>query len=514
MAFEPKSIGYSGSITEVALGSGDKTLTVGGETAYPFHVWEGVMPNKPVLAMEVWDMEPDDWPAACSKPFEGVLNDPGAWAKKCVEEYGADAIVVQLKSTDPNGEDAPPEKACEAVGKVLDNVDVPVIIWGSANAAKDSEVLKALAEKFSGKNLLLGPVDEDNHKAVGATALAYKQSIIASSPIDVNLAKQLNILLENLGMPMDKLIIDPTTGGLGYGMEYSYSVMERIRMAALVQEDDKLVLPMINNVGNEVWKSKEAKLEGEESASMGMGDDSMRGVLMEATAAVSYLLAGSDILILRHPDTLKLMRGFIDGMLTQRAAAGEKIAAERDKVAAIVAAKPAAKAAKPAPAAAKAAKPPPPLKPSPPRRRRPRRQNPPPRPPRPIRKRKPRPRPRRRPRQSSTPKPRQRRKRKPRPRPRRKPRPRPRRKPKPRWRRRKRLWPTRKPRRPTNWPRCAKSAPRSAPSVTPRPLRNVPRQRMKRASNMANTARPAWPDRTPPISSAPWIVSGCGATVT
>ncbi|MGD8561753.1 MAG: acetyl-CoA decarbonylase/synthase complex subunit delta [Desulfarculaceae bacterium] len=354
MAFEPTKISYTGNIMEVTLGQ-NKTVTVGGESSYPFHTFEGQMPNRPVLAMEVWDMEPDDWPQACSEPFSDVLGDPGAWAKKCVDEYGAEAIVLQLKSTDPNGLDAPPEKASEAVGKVLVAVDVPLIIWGSANANKDAEVLKKIAEDHEGKNLLLGPVDEDNHKAVGAAALGFGHSLISSSPIDINLAKQLNILLGNLGVPMEKIIIDPTTGGLGYGMEYSYSVMERIRMAALVQEDDKLVLPMINNVGNEVWKSKEAKVEGEEAK--GLGDDSTRGVLMEATAAVDYLLGGSDILILRHPETVKLIQNFIDNMLAERAPAAERVKVDRPKAAPVAGAKPAAAKPAPAPAAKPAAAP-------------------------------------------------------------------------------------------------------------------------------------------------------------
>ncbi len=354
MAFELPKISYSGKILEVTVGQGDKAFTVGGETCYPFHTWEGEMPHRPVVAMEVWDMEPEDWPAACSKPFEGVLGDPGAWAKKCVDEYGAEAIVLQLKSTDPNGQDAPPEAASEAVGKVLDAVSVPVIVWGSANANKDAEVLKKIAEDHEGKNLLLGPVDEDNHKQVGAAALGFQQSIIASSPIDVNLAKQLNILLGNLGVPMEKIIIDPTTGGLGYGMEYGYSVMERIRMAALVQEDDKLVLPFINNVGNEVWKSKEAKLSNEEAPEL--GDSDWRGVLMEATEAVALLLAGSDLLILRHPDTVKLVKGFLDQMLAEPAKRVEKVSGEHGKVEPIAAApKPAAAPPKPAPAPPKPA---------------------------------------------------------------------------------------------------------------------------------------------------------------
>jgi acetyl-CoA decarbonylase/synthase complex subunit delta len=140
--------------------------------------------------------------------------------------------------------------------------------------------------------------------------MGYGHSLISSSPIDVNLAKQVNILLENLGMPLDRVIIDPTTGGLGYGLEYSYSVMERLSMAALTQDDDKLQLPMINNLGNEVWKCKEVKQTIEEVPAL--GDPEKRGVLMEAVGAVSYLLAGSNILIIRHPETVKLVRTFID----------------------------------------------------------------------------------------------------------------------------------------------------------------------------------------------------------
>ncbi|CAO0824427.1 acetyl-CoA decarbonylase/synthase, CODH/ACS complex subunit delta [Desulfarculales bacterium] len=336
MAFAMTKVSYSGKIMEVILGQGDKALTVGGESAYPFHTFEGVMPRKPVLAMEVWDMTPTDWPVACSAPVADVMSDPGAWAKKCVEEYGAEAIVLQLKSTDPNGLDAPPEKASEAVGKVLAAVKVPLIVWGSANPGKDAESFKKIAEDYQGKSLLLGPVSEDNHKAVGAAALAYKHSLIASSPIDVNLAKQLNILLSNLGVPLTNIVIDPTTGGLGYGMEYSYSVMERIRMAALVQDDDKLMLPLINNVGNEVWKCKEAKLSNEEAPEL--GDAMKRGVLMETTAAISFLMAGSDILILRHPQTLQRVKNFMAKMAAPRAAAAAKVKVDRPTAAPVTAA--------------------------------------------------------------------------------------------------------------------------------------------------------------------------------
>ncbi len=167
-----------------------------------------------------------------------------------------------------------------------------------------------MSEACEGKNLVLGPVEDDNHKGIGASAMGFGHTVIASSPIDVNLAKQVNILLENLGVPTDRILIDPTTGGLGYGLEYSYSVMERIKMAALLQGDDKLQYPIINNLGNEIWRCKEANQSAEEAPEL--GDPERRGILMEAVGAVSYLMSGSDILIMRHPESIRMVKSFID----------------------------------------------------------------------------------------------------------------------------------------------------------------------------------------------------------
>jgi acetyl-CoA decarbonylase/synthase complex subunit delta len=310
LAFEFFKESYSGNIKEITLGKGDNAVTVGGEACYPFYQFEGAMPNKPKIAMEIWDMEPEEWPEAALSHFKDVVSDPAAWAKKCVEEYGAEMIVLQLKSTDPNGENASAEDAVASVKKVLGAVDVPLIIWGTASVEKDEEVLKKIAEECQGENLILGPVEDKNHKGIGAAAMGFGHSIISSSPIDVNLAKQCNILLENLGMPMDRMIIDPTTGGLGYGLEYSYSVMERIRMAALAQGDDKLQLPLINNLGNEVWKCKEAKQPAAEAPLL--GDPEKRPILMEAVGAVAYLMSGSNVLIMRHPESIRLVKAYID----------------------------------------------------------------------------------------------------------------------------------------------------------------------------------------------------------
>lgn len=314
MAFDIPKQPYSGKIGETTIGTGNGAVKLGGEDSYPFHLFEGEMPNPPKIAMEVWDYDPsEEWPAAAVEPFKDVISSPDAWAKKCVDEYGADIIVLQLKSTDPNAMDRGADEASEVARKVSDAIDVPLVLWGTANNQKDEEVLKAISEKCEGKNLALGPVEEANHKGVGASALGYGHLIVASSPIDVNLAKQLNILLGNLGVQGEKLIVDPTTGGLGYGMEYSYSVMERISMAALTQEDEKLQVPMISNIGNEVWKCKEAGLGIKEAPTL--GDPEKRPILMEAVAAVCYLMGGSDVVILRHPETVRLTRAFIDLMI-------------------------------------------------------------------------------------------------------------------------------------------------------------------------------------------------------
>jgi acetyl-CoA decarbonylase/synthase complex subunit delta len=310
LAFEiPKQI-YSGSIKTVTIGKGEKAMTLGGETSYPLYVFEGVMPNKPRIAMEVWDRDPgEEWAAPAYAAIKDVAKDPVAWAQKCIKDFGAEAIALILNSTDPNGDNASPESAAATAKKVAAAIDVPLIVFGTSSMEKDAEVLPAVAEACADKSIVIGPVQDKNYKKIGAAALAYNHTIIANSPIDVNLAKQLNILLGQLGVPDSRILVDPTTGGLGYGMEYCYSVMERDRMAALTQEDEKLQLPIVNYVGQEVWKVKECKQTNEEAPQL--GDQTKRGILMEAVTAVSLLLAGSDLLIMRHPESVKLVKSMI-----------------------------------------------------------------------------------------------------------------------------------------------------------------------------------------------------------
>jgi len=309
MAFEVPKTAYSGKIRETKLGRGDKAITVGGETAYPFYLFEGEMPNLPRIAMEVYDAPPEEWPAAALEPFAGVTDDPVTWAKKCIDDYGAEMICLQLISTDPNGLDRGADEAAEVVKKVAEAINVPLIVWGTANHEKDTEVLRKVAEVCQGKNLIMGPVEEGDHKRIGASAIGYQHTVISSTPIDINLAKQLNILLGNLGIPDDLLVMDPTVSGIGYGIEYCYSVMERIRMAALTQQDEKLQFPLICNIGKEAWKTKEAKISEKEDPKL--GDAKKRGILLEAMSAMCLLLAGGDVLIMRHPEAIKLVREMV-----------------------------------------------------------------------------------------------------------------------------------------------------------------------------------------------------------
>ncbi len=315
MTFEIPKLDYSGSIKEVTLGGGDKAVSVGGETAYPFHLFEGEMPHRPRIAMEVYDVQPEDWAEAALEPFAGVTDDPVAWARKCVDDYGAEMVCLQLVSTDPNGLDRGADEAAEVVKKVADAIDVPLIVWGTANHEKDTEVLRRVSEVCQGKNLIIGPVEEGDYKKIGAAAIGYGHTVIASSPIDINLAKQLNILLGNLGVPDEKIIMDTTVSSIGYGLEYSYSVMERVRMAALTQQDERLQFPIICNIGRETWKSKEAKIPTADDPKL--GDARKRGILMEAMSAMVLLTAGGNVMIMRHPEAIKLVRQMIDQLAAE-----------------------------------------------------------------------------------------------------------------------------------------------------------------------------------------------------
>jgi CO dehydrogenase/acetyl-CoA synthase delta subunit len=301
---------YSGAIREVTLGNGDNAVTVGGATSLPFHLFEGEMGNKPLIAMEIMDVRPDNWPDTLTKYFDDVMDSPVDWAKKCVDVYKADALNIWLNGTDPNGANRSAADAAKDAAAVIEAVDVPIIVWGCGNSEKDTETLREVTSLIGDKKVCLAPLEDANYRAIGATAMAFQHPMVAASPIDVNLAKQLNILLENLGVPLGTVMMDPSVGALGYGIEYTYSVMERIRIAALTQKDEKLQVPIICNLGREVWKAKEVGLPTDEM----LGDQESRGIMMESITASCMLMAGGEVLIMRHPKAVNMTKALINGL--------------------------------------------------------------------------------------------------------------------------------------------------------------------------------------------------------
>lgn len=302
---------YTGAIRESVLGNGANTVTIGGGASLPFHLFEGKQPHKSLIAMDVLDSRPEDWPETLSRHYADVLDNPVAWAQKCVKVYGAEAINISLVSTDPNGMNRSAAEASKIAAQIIDAVEVPIIVWGCGNNEKDTETLRDLTAVIGNKKVCLAPLEDANYRAIGATAMAFQHGIVAASPIDVNLAKQLNILLQNLGVSLDTVLMDPSVGALGYGIEYTYSVMERIRMAALIQQDEKLQVPIICNLGREVWKAKETKLPTDAM----IGDQEKRGIMMEALTASCMLLAGGEVLIMRHPKAVAMTKSMINGLM-------------------------------------------------------------------------------------------------------------------------------------------------------------------------------------------------------
>lgn len=305
MAFQAPVETSTGKIRELTLGA-KKTVATGGQNALAFHGFEGTLPNAPRIALEVYDTAPADWAEELGRVLGDVWADPVAWAKKCEGEFGADMVCLQLAGTDPNGANRSAADAVATVKAVADAISVPLIVYGSGNTEKDAEVLKAVAEATQGKNVVVGAAIEENYKSIGAAAMGFGCKVIGQTPIDVNMAKQLNILLTNLGVSIDNLLIDPSTGALGYGLEYSFSIHERIKLAALRQNDTMLQAPTVSNLGKEAWRAKEAKITQAEAPQW--GDQRKRGILWEALTAVALMMAGSDILIMRHPEAAKLVR--------------------------------------------------------------------------------------------------------------------------------------------------------------------------------------------------------------
>ena len=249
---------WDNKISEVTIGATEKeggtrsnAVTIGGETAMPFLHFEGEMPHKPVVGMEVWDIPPESWPAVAKEPIEDVMSDPVEWAIKCEEEFDADLICLTLKGCNPYGEDRSPEEAAEVVERVLEGTSLPLSIWGSGEDEKDNEVFTQVSPVAAKENCLLGTITEDNYRTLSALSQADGHKIVAESPVDINIAKQVNTLALDVGFDLENLVIFPDSPALGYGIEYVYSIMERTRLAGL--KGDRLMgQTILANVGGEV----------------------------------------------------------------------------------------------------------------------------------------------------------------------------------------------------------------------------------------------------------------------
>lgn len=309
MAFTAPKETYSGKVFEVTIGT-EKTAVFGGENVLPFHSFEGNVPNRPLIAYEIQDVPPEDWPETVKKVYEDVSSDPVTWAKYCQDELKAKAIALRLIGTHPDRENRTPEEAAQTVKDVLSAINIPLVILGSNHVEKDSPVLVAAAEAAKDKNCIIGKAQEGNYKTIAAAAMANNHKLIAMSELDINLSKQLNILITQMGFEKERLITDPMCSALGYGLEYTYSVMERIRLAALTQNDAVMQPPMLGDVGMYVWKVKET--QALESDLPQWGSLKERGIAWEAVTAGALLISGAELLIMRHPEAVRVVEGFID----------------------------------------------------------------------------------------------------------------------------------------------------------------------------------------------------------
>jgi acetyl-CoA decarbonylase/synthase complex subunit delta len=309
---------WSGRVREVTLGATadeggtrSRTLTVGGESAMPYLYFEGEIPHSPALALEIHDRKPDDWSPLLLEAWGDAAEDPATWAK-AAEEAGADLIYLSLSLTTAAGEKNTAENARSVVRSVLNASSLPLAVVGTGQAEADNELMVAVAEEGVGERLLLGICEDKNYRTIVAAALANDHLISARTAMDVNLAKQLNILISDMGLPLDRVIMDPTTGALGYGIEYGFSVMERLRLAA-VQGDAMTQLPMVVTPGFETWKTKESKVgEGVPDA---WGDWEARSINWEVLTAITLLESGADIVALRHPESVRRVKAAIDELM-------------------------------------------------------------------------------------------------------------------------------------------------------------------------------------------------------
>ncbi len=314
MAFNPKKQAYNASINAVTLGTGEKSIVVGGENVLPFYTFDAPIANSPKIALEINDKGVEALKMPGMKAaFEGCTT-VADMAKKAETIEGVSAICLHFESADPNGEDMSVE-ACVAMAKeVAEATALPMIIMGCKNIEKDAEIFSKCSEALQGKNIVVLSAREEDYKTVGASAgMAYGQKVGAESAVDINLAKQLNVLLSQLGVANDSILMNLGSSCAGYGYEYLSSTLDRVKAAALAQSDAQLQMPIVTPISTETWNVKEAMLSEEEAPEWGSVEE--RGIEMEITTAAACLTSGTDVVIMRHPAAIATVAKFIDSLM-------------------------------------------------------------------------------------------------------------------------------------------------------------------------------------------------------
>ncbi|MDD4690718.1 MAG: acetyl-CoA decarbonylase/synthase complex subunit delta [Eubacterium aggregans] len=306
MPFKMTKQKFSGSINECVLGTGEKAITIGGEKGLMFLSDAG---HAPAVGIEITDSYPEDWEPCLKDLYGDVMKDPVEWAKYIEANTDAQFIELKFSSADPNGADRPVDECVEIAVAVEAAVDLPLIIGGCKNAEKDSELLSKISQALMNKNVILFSAVEDNYKTIGIEANADGNKVSGESAVDINLAKQLNILMDQLGVNKDNMVMDIGSAAVGYGFEYVASTMDRIRLAALGQNDDSLQMPIITNVADDAWGVKEAVFTEEEAPEW--GSQETRGIDMEVSTVAACLIGGSNAVVVRHPKSAAVALDFV-----------------------------------------------------------------------------------------------------------------------------------------------------------------------------------------------------------
>ena len=313
MPFVPKTQAYNAKINTVVIGTGDKAVTLGGNNILPFYEFDAPSANAPKIGIEISDLALEEYTQPGLKSFYEGCDTIEAMAKRAQEMPGASFIVLHFESADPNGADTPVEDCVAMAKAVADAIEMPLAIMGCKNIDKDTEIFSKISEALSGKNILILSAREENYKAIGASAgLAYSQKVGAESAVDINLAKQLNTIILQLGVPAESIVIQAGSAAAGYGYEYVASTLDRIKNAALQASDTQLQMPIVTPISTETWAVKESILPEAEMPEW--GDPEQRGIEMEITTASACLSCGSDAVILRHPASAKAISDMIDAL--------------------------------------------------------------------------------------------------------------------------------------------------------------------------------------------------------